>query len=148
LNCALALQAIKAALPAFSTLVHSIADGPQPRDISAPPTPTEAKCYDLLRQILHSLAQSANNKLFCSAPEYATNLAIVPVTNNDLVDARLIVQLLGGAECAPLLRKILEWQNKLRLLLLNLLTVRDEVTQVCSHVSSSGDVPLVSELYI
>ena len=81
-------------------------------------------------QILQKLAMQDNVKPFSIAPAFAPALAFLPATGNVAFDSAVLIGLLTHPVCAPLLRRLLEWQNRLRVLLLDLFAARRDISKV------------------
>jgi hypothetical protein len=126
------VQAIKALMPVFARFVAS---GQMPKEEAAttllsPPTAHEEKVLDYFSAVLKCVAMPRNSKLLCTLPETVAQSQLLPVTGCQLTDARLLMQLLADKQCGKMLQKLLEWQNKLRKLLSDLISARSEVNTV------------------
>lgn len=71
-----------------------------------------------------------NSRIFVTAPESAPDLAFLPATGNQSFDAAVLICLLTSSGSVSLVKKLLEWQNRLRMLLLDLFAVRREIAKV------------------
>lgn len=71
-----------------------------------------------------------NDKIFVMAPDSAPGLAFLTATGNNSFDAAVLLCLLTTSTSSPLVKKLLEWQNRLRMLLLDLFAARRESSKV------------------
>lgn len=71
-----------------------------------------------------------NSKIFVTAPDSAPALAFLPTTDNHAFDAAVLLCLLTDSTSAPLVKRLLEWQNRLRMLLLDLFAARRDASKV------------------
>lgn len=124
------MQALKSALPVFARLVRS-ADKAPAADLLAPATPEEEHLVQSCSTILKCIAMPRNSKLLAMLPE--ASLQLLPMTGDHVRDARLMMHLLDDEQCGKLLRKLLEWQNKLRKLVAELLAAGASSDTVCSR---------------
>eukprot|EP00892_Ulva_mutabilis_P010387 jgi/Ulvmu1/7720/UM039_0026.1 len=124
--------ALKAALPAFADFVRDASNlHASEADASILDGPSDGvkAVVHLLTEIVRVLAMQDNLKIFAMAPSSAPALAFLPSTDNTAFDAAVLVCLLTHPIGAPLVKRLMEWQNRLRMLLLDLFAVRRDISK-------------------
>jgi hypothetical protein len=128
-----ALQALAAVVPTLARAVAGLGRDPKAAaSLLDAPTLREARLVEALRRLLRALAMPVNSKLFAQLPEHAPAGVLLPLTGSTLQDARLAVLLVTGADGVPcaIVARVLEWQNRLRVLLSQLLARRTQLSKV------------------
>ena len=127
------MQSVKAVMPLFQRFVATSPEPDEPEDnLLSAPTPHEAKVVAYYTTVLKYVSMPRNSKLFAMLPETAAHGHLLPLTGHAATDARLLRQVLAHEEAGPLLQRLLEWQNKLRVMLRKLMSLRSDDRTVSS----------------
>lgn len=100
--------------------------------LSAPWTRDEDDAGKLLSSLVAFMASPANAAVLADVPDCLPAGSLLPETGDAAVDARVLLLALAPPHAPPALIGLLNWQNRLRTMLVDLTGVRGTLAQVCA----------------